>query len=539
MKWQKTGLAAAGVMALAALSGAAQAQQLRVGLASEATSMDPQFHNLATNTQIRFNIFESLIQQDAQQMLEPSLATEWEALDDTTWRYTLRDDVTFHDGSPFTARDVIYSVCRIPLVENSPSSFSLYTQSVTDMRAEDDHTLIIETDGPNPLLPVESSTWAILSATALGADEEVTFGPGNTCEGLGEVPQQGAFNDPAASSGTGPYTLGEYTRGSQIVLNRNDDYWGDAPEWETIVLRPITSAGPRVAALLAGDVDLIESPPIQDLPRLEEAGFNVVDSLSNRVIYLALFQQEDAPGLTGTNGENPLLDQRVREAISLAVNREAIVERIMGGYAEPAGELLPPPMFGTSGRAVDAFDPDRARELLAEAGYEDGFSIVLGTPNDRYINDEQVSQAVAQMLARVGIQVNVDASTASQFFSRRNNLEFPMFLAGWGAASGEMSSPLRSLVATFDPDAGMGVTNAGRYSNPQMDEIIERAAITIDDDERSSLLQEAETIVLDDHGIIPLHYERSVWALAPGFTYEPRVDQYTLAYTVRSAESAE
>lgn len=539
MKWHNRGLAAIGLVAFTALSSAAHAQQLRIGLSSEPTSMDPQFHNLATNTQVRFNIFESLIQQDPQQMLEPSLATKWEAVDDTTWRYTLRDDVTFHDGSPFTARDVIYSICRIPLVENSPSSFSLYTQSITDMRAEGDHTLIIETDGPNPLLPVESSTWAILSASALGAEETVTFGPDNTCEGLGEVPQQAAFNDPAVSSGTGPYTLGEYTRGSQIVLNRNDDYWGDAPEWERIVLRPITSAGPRVAALLAGDVDLIESPPIQDLPRLQQEGFNVVDSLSNRIIYLALFQQEDAPGLAGTNGENPLLDQRVREAISLAVNREGIVERIMGGYAEAAGELLPPPMFGTSGRTVDAFDAERAKALLTEAGYENGFGITLGTPNDRYINDEQVAQAVAQMLARIGIQVNVDASTASQFFSRRNNLEFPMFLAGWGAASGEMSSPLRSLVATFDPDAGMGVTNAGRYSNPEMDKLLAEAMVTIDDEERSALLQKAETIVLDEHGIIPLHYERSVWAMAPGFTYDPRVDQYTLAYAVRSAEGDE
>lgn len=530
---------AAGLIAFGALAAQAQAQTLRIGLASEPTSMDPQFHNLATNTQVRQNVFESLIQQDPTQALEPQLATEWEAVNDTTWRYRLREGVTFHDGSPFTARDVIYSVCRIPLVENSPSSFSLYTSSVTSMTAEDDHTLIIETDGPNPLLPVESSTWAILSATAAGAEDTVTFGPNNTCEGLGEVPQQAAFNDPSVASGTGPYTLGEYTRGAQIVLNRNDGYWGEAPDWEQVILRPISSAGPRVAALLSGDVDLIESPPIQDLPRLEQSGFSVVDSLSNRVIYLALFQQENPPSITGTDGQNPLMDQRVREAISLAVNREAIVERIMGGYAEAAGELLPPPMFGTSGRAADSYDPARAQELLAEAGYPDGFGITLGTPNDRYINDEQVAQAVAQMLARVGIEVNVDASTASQFFSRRNALEFPMFLAGWGAASGEMSSPLRSLVATYDPEAGMGVTNAGRYSNPEMDEILARAMVTIDDDERSQLLQDAETLALDDHGIIPLHYERSAWAMSPKVTYVPRVDQYTLAYAVKQAEGAQ
>ncbi|MFD2236907.1 ABC transporter substrate-binding protein [Aureimonas populi] len=528
---------AAGLIAASALAGGASAQQLTIGLASEATSMDPQFHNLATNSQVRQNIFESLIAQDALQGLQPALATEWEAVDDTTWRYTLREGVTFHDGTPFTARDVIYSYCRVPLVENSPSSFSIYTQSVTAMRAEGDHTLIVETNGPNPLMPVESSTIAILSADAAGAEEEVVFN-GEGCEGMGTVPQATAFNDPAVSVGTGPYKLVEFTRGAQLVLSRNDDYWGEAPHWERVVLRPITSAGPRVAALLSGDVDLIESPPIQDLPRLEQAGFNVVDTLSNRVIYLAPFQEDEAPSLTGTDGANPMTDPRVRQAMSLAINREAIVERIMNGYAEPAGELLPPPMFGTSGRAVDPYDPARAQELLAEAGWPDGFGVVLGTPNDRYINDEQVAQAVAQMLTRIGIRTQVDATTASQFFSRRNNLEFPLYLAGWGASSGEMSSPLKSLVATYDREAGMGVTNAARYSSEELDTILREAMVTIDDEERSRLLQEAETIALDDFGILPLHYERSAWAMKPEIAYEPRVDQYTLAFAVRPADAS-
>lgn len=521
-------------VAIVAISaGGAAAQDLTIGLSSEPTSMDPQFHNLATNTQVRLNIFESLIAQDAVQGLEPSLATEWEALDDTTWRYRLRENVKFHDGTPFTARDVIYSVCRVPLIENSPSSFTIYTQSITDMRAEDDHTLVIETAGPNPLLPVESSTWAILSANASGAEETVTFGR-DGCEGMGTLPASNDFNSPDVAVGTGPYKLQEFTRGSQLVLARNADYWGEAPDWERVVMRPITSAGPRVAALLSGDVDLIESPPIQDIPRLEDAGFKVVDSLSNRVIYLAMYQQdENAPGMEGTDGKNPLLDPSVREAISLAIDRGAIVERIMGGYAEPAGELLPPPMFGTSGRAVDPYDPERAKELLAEAGYEDGFKMVLGTPNDRYINDEQVAQAVAQMLTRIGIEIQVDASTASQFFSRRNQQEFPIYLAGWGAASGEMSSPLKSLVATYDPDAGMGVTNPGRYSSPGLDAALREAMVTIDDEKRSELLQKAETTALDAFGIIPLHYERTAWAMKPGLDYEPRVDQYTLAFDVK------
>ena len=520
---------------LAAVAMPVTAQNLTLGLKSEATSMDPQFHQLSTNIQVHKNIFETLTRQDAVQKVGPGLASEWEAVDETTWRFKLREGVKFHDGTDFTARDVIYSFCRVPLVENSPSAFTIYTAGVTDIIAEDDHTVIFKTAATNPLFPAEIWSIAIVSADTLGAGDDLAFGPQGACTGMGEVPQSPAFNDPAVAVGTGPYTLNAYTRGSELTLSRFDGYWGGMPAWENVIMRPITSDGPRVAALLAGDVDLIESPPIQDIPRLKEADFKIVDALSNRVIYLAMRQEEGAPSIEGTDGKNPLMDVRVREAISIAINRDAIAERIMGGYAKPAGELLPPPMFGASGRAVDTYNPDRAKELLAEAGYPDGFTMTLGTPNDRYINDEQVAQAVAQMLARIGIAINVDASTASQFFSRRNALEFTIFMAGWGAASGEMSSPLKSLVATYNAETGMGPTNAGRYSNPAMDEVLVRAMSTIDDTARDQLLQEAGTIVLNDFGIIPLHFEQTVWAMKPEFDYEPRVDQYTMASEVKAA----
>lgn len=535
MKHISTTIAAAALATLMVAPGHAAEDELTIGLKSEPTSMDPQFHNLATNTQVLQNIFQSLTGQDAVQKVQPELATEWKAVDDTTWEFKLRDGVKFHDGSDFTANDVIYSVCRIPVVKNSPSSFSIYTRQITDMQAKDPHTLVIKTDGPDPLLPVESSTWAILSAKASGGTDKVTFKVGG-CEGMGTLPESESFNSPKVAVGTGPYKLEKFTRGNEMVLTRNDDYWGEKADWKTVVMRPITSDGPRVAALLAGDVQMIESPPTQDMQRIKDAGFSVVGALSNRVIYLAMDQDGDAPGISGTDGKNPLLDKKVREAISLSINRKAIVDRIMGGLAEPAGELLPPPMFGSSGRAVDAYDPDKAKKLLEEAGYPDGFQIVLGTPNDRYINDAKVAQAIAQMLARVGIKVQVDASTASQFFSKRNGLKFPMYMAGWGASSGEMSSPLKSLVTTYDPDHGMGVTNAGRYSNPEMDKVLKEAMVTIDDEKRSDLLQKAETMVLDDYGIIPLHYEKTMWALAKGITYEPRVDQYTLAFKVKKSD---
>ena len=517
-----------------ALSGAAQAADLAIGLKSEATSMDPQFHQLSTNSQVLLNIFEGLTNQDPLQKVTSALATKWETVDDTTWRFTLRDGVKFQNGSAFSPRDVIYTYCRVPLVANSPSSFTIYTAAITDVTAADGNAVMIKTDGPNPLLPTDVANLPILSADAAGAEATVTYKPGGKCEGMGKVPQSTDFNSAQMTVGTGPYKLGSFVRGSQIVLTRYDGYWGTKPDWDKVTLRPITSDGPRVAALLSGDVDMIESPPIQDLSRIKGAGYTVIDALSNRVIYLAMDQDGSAPGISGVNGKNPLLDRKVREAISLAINRPAIVERIMGGYAQAAGELLPPPMFGTSGRAVDKYDPKRAKQLLTEAGYPDGFGITLGTPNDRYINDAQVAQAVAQMLARIGIKTDVDAQTASQFFSRRNKMEFPMYMSGWSASSGEMSSPLKSLVETYNKEAGAGPTNAGRYSNPEMDKLLKTAMTTIDNTKREALLRDAEKMVLDDYGIIPLHYEQTVWALKKGLTYAPRVDQYTIASDVHA-----
>lgn len=528
----KTLALAAAFAALAAT--AAGAKDLTIGLSAEASSIDPHFHQLTPNNQVRLNIFESLIAQDETQKLIPSLATKWEAIDDTSWRFTLRQGVKFSNGDPFTARDMIYSVCRVPLVKDSPSPFTTYTKIIASMEAENYHSLIIKTVAPDPIFPIEMSQIGILSASANGVTGPVTY-KRDACENIGTPPQSTDFNKPEVAVGTGPYKLVSYTRGDRIVLEPNPGYWGDKPAWDKVTLRPITSDGPRVAALLAGDVDMIETPPVQDVERIRKAGFTVVQGLSNRVIYLHMDQEGDAPSLTAPGGKNPLLDGRVRAAMSKAINRKGIAERIMGGMAQAAGELLPAPMFGTIGREPEAFDPEGAKKLMVEAGYPDGFEITLGTPNDRYVNDEKIAQAVAQMLARINIKVKVDAGTASQFFSRRNKQEFPFYLSGWSSSTGEISSPLVTLVATYDKATGRGGTNAGRYSNPKMDALVNEATRTIDDAKRADLLRQAQTVVLDDHGILPLHFEVTAWAYKPDLDYKPRTDQYTLAFDVKPA----
>ena len=282
---------------------------------------------------------------------------------------------------------------------------------------------------------------------------------------------------------------------------------------------------------------MIGKPPTQDIEQLKaNENINIVTGLSNRVIYLHFdHQQEPTPGVNGGTGKNPFKDVRVRQAVSKAINREAIVARIMGGIAQPAGQLLPPGMFGSNpDLKVEKYDPEGAKKLLAEAGYPDGFTLVLGTPNDRYINDEKIAQAVAQMLSRVGIKTTVDASTKSVFFKRRNKYEFSFYMAGWGSGTGEMSSPLRALVATRDKDRGYGGTNRGRYSNAKLDGLIEQALQTVDEKAREKLLMEASKVAMEDYAILPLHYEVTPWALRKGLTYDARADQYTLATGVKS-----
>ncbi|RDI54891.1 ABC transporter substrate-binding protein [Microvirga subterranea] len=532
MKQQTTILA--GALAALLLGGHAFAAELRIGTAAEPSSLDPHYHNLTPNNTVRRHIFESLVDQDAKQRLIPALAESWRAVDDKTWEFKLRKGVKFHDGSEFTAQDFVYTLCRIPNVANSPSSFTLYTKGVDAVETPDPYTIIVKTAAPYPLLPVEMTTFGIISAKAAGG-EKVTFDKAG-CK-ADSWPATQAFNDGTLTIGTGPFKLAEYRKGERIVLDRNPDYWGTKPEWDKVTFRPITSDGPRMAALLAGDVDLVDEPPLQDLERLrKDPKVSVVETLSNRVVYLALDQAEPTPTIKGTDGKNPLRDIRVREALSLAIDREAIVKRIMNNTAEPAAQLLAPGLFGTNPDLKVKSDQKKAKELLTAAGYPNGFELTIGTPNDRYINDEKIAQAVAQMYSRIGIKTQVDAATVNVFFSRRNKGEFSVYLAGWSAATGEASSPLKSLVATRIKEKGFGPTNYTSYSNPKLDELLTKALATVDDAAREKLLAETMKVAMEDYAVLPLHYEVTSWAMRKGLSYEPRADQYTLAASIRSAK---
>ncbi len=328
-----------------------------------------------------------------------------------------------------------------------------------------------------------------------------------------------------------------------MVLKANYGYWGGEEPWDRITFKILTNSAARVAALLSGDVQMIETVPTSDIAKLSgDPKYSLADKVSNRVIYIHLNQSTEKapPYVTTKDGKpldrNPFRDARVRKALSMAVNRDAIVDRIMEKKAVPASQLLPDIFPGTSRKLKPVkFDPEGAKKLLADAGYPNGFALTIHGPNNRYINDDKVAQAIASSYARAGITAKVETMPASVYFGKATNLEFGYMLLGWGTESNEQGSSLRSLLATYNPAKGMGVTNRGRYSNPALDKLISEALVTMDEKKREALIQQAAEVAMNDTALIPLHYEVSTWATAKSLRYTPRTDQYTLAMELRPA----
>ena len=519
---------AAALLALTTLAAAppsAQAKDLTIALASEPTSIDPHFHNLSPNNALAMHFFDALVIFDEKQRPTPGLAVSWKPVDDLTWEFKLRKGVKFHDGSPFTADDVVFTFNRAGNVPNSPSSFGIYTKGKTAVKI-DDYTVHIKTPKPYPLMVSDVTAVEIVSK--------------KNGEGATTVD----YNSGKATIGTGPYKFVEYVPGDRIVMKANPDYWGGKPKWDNVTLKPIKSAPSRVAALLAGDVDVIEGVPTSDVARLKkDKRLQLSSGISNRIIYLHLdHARDDSPYVKAVDGgpiKNPLKKLKVRQAISKAINRKAIVARVMEGLAIPAGQLLPEGFVGVSPNLKpEPYDLAGAKKLLKEAGYPDGFQLTLHGPNDRYINDAKIAEVIGQMLTRLGLKMKVETMTRSVFFKQASRggpdgtPKFSFILVGWGAGTGEASSPLKSLLATYDKSKGMGASNRGRYSNPAMDKVLEQALATVDDKARAALLAKATEIAIKDLGIIPLHYQVNTWGAKKGISYRARTDERTVAMMV-------
>src|SRR5690349_16004075 len=358
---------AAGLVALTLTAPAAYAQTLKIGLSSEPTAIDPHYHDLTPNNALNNHIYEGLTRANADLKIQPSLAVSWSNRDDRTWVFKLREGVKFSNGAPFTADDVIYSFCRI--LNNETGIAASFTEPVKKMEKvfkEDDHTVVIVTRNADPLVLSDLTQTFIISKAAAKVDK-VVFDPDSKCGVTAPWPTVSQFNDGSMAIGTGPYKLKSYTKGGAIELVRNDAYWGEKPQWAEIRFAAVTNAGPRLAGLLAGDFDLIENPAARDLGRTKgNDKFAHIVRASNRVIYLQMDQREESPFVRSEKG-NPMRDVRVRRAMSMAIDRKAIAQRIMDGAAQPANQFLPGEMFGAMPDAPElAYDPQGAKKLLGE-----------------------------------------------------------------------------------------------------------------------------------------------------------------------------
>ncbi|WP_426958881.1 ABC transporter substrate-binding protein [Muricoccus radiodurans] len=516
---------AAVAAALPAFGDAAVAQTLNVAVGAPVTSLDPHYHALSPNYAAAEHIFDSLTAFDANARVVARLAESWRPVEESVWEFRLRPNVRFHNGNAFTAEDVAFTIARVPTVPNSPSSYGIYTRAIQRVEVVDPLTVRFHTNGPYPLLPVDLAQVEMLDSEhhANATTEE--------------------FNSTRLAMGTGPFRILSHRNGERIEYARNDAYFGDRPHWARVNYRMITNDAARTAALLSGDVDFIDQVPTSDIAKLRADGrvaLSEIDGL--RLIYLALDHSRDGatPFALGEDGRplprNPLRDVRVRRALSMAIDRQAITDRVMEGASTPSMQLLPPTGFGAiPGLVAGRPDPDGARRLLTEAGYPNGFRLTLHGPNDRYMNDARIIQAVGQMWTRIGVRTQVEGQPWAAFVARAGRQELSAFLVGWGTSSGEASNPLRSLLATANPGRGFGGSNRGRYSNPEMDARMEEALRTLDDGRREALLREATQIAMDDVGIIPIHTQKNIWGMRRGLVHDARADELTRAQDVRPA----
>ncbi|MDR3532710.1 MAG: ABC transporter substrate-binding protein [Rhodopila sp.] len=504
----------------------ARAADITVAWAAAASSADPHFHAVTPNNTLAYHVFSALTRTDPKGAVGPGLAESWEVKDDRTWVFHLVS-TNFQDGTPFTANDVIYSLCRTLKAVGPTQSFVEVPKTVAMAEVIGPHTIVFHTHEPDPTVPALLAGYSVLSAHTAGAAADIRFDPANQC-GV-PLPPSSDFDNLKMANGTGPYRLTRYVSGDVAVLEANRTYFGAPPHWDRVTIRPVPNTGARTAGLLAGDYDLIENPAAQDLPAIKvKGGLAYTTTPSDRIIFLQPDIGRTPSPLVEAGGKNPLADKRVREAISLAIDRRAIAERLMDGLAVPAdqyvteglpGHLAAPPKL--------AFDPARARQLLAEAGYPNGFDLTISATNDRYINDAKVVQALGQFLSRVGIRAKVDAMTQTMFFPRRAKREFSLAMGGWGYSPLSTISVLRTWVVTTDLARGIGGSNYGSYHSEAFDNAFLPALTDLDEPSRDRRLQEATRIALTDNAIIPLYWETSVWAFKDRYTYVGRSDQVT------------
>lgn len=514
MTFKKTLLASVigAALAATALPASVSAETLRIGYAADPETLD--IHEQLSGGMLRLShlAFDPLVRWTQDFQFEPRLATSWEQVDDTTVRLSLRDDVTFHSGNPFTAADVVWTLERL---KESPDYRAIF-EPIAGAEAVDEHTVEITTDGPYPLL-------LNLATYIFPMDSQFYSGTTEDGHDRGEIVKAGNSFASRNISGTGPFIVTERRQGVRVEMERFDDYWDEGSEGNVshIVLTPIAENAARVSALLSGGVDFIDAVPPNDLERVREAqGVDLVEVPGTRIIGLQLNQAR----------VEAFADRRVRQAVAYAINQEGIADRLMRGFATPAAQFSPPGYSGHNPELTPRYDLERAQALMAEAGYADGFSIDMIAPNNRYVNDAQIAQAVANMLARINIDVNLRTMPLAQYWPEYDERTSDMAMIGWHADTEDSANFFQYLSACIDTETGAGQYNYGSYCNEEIDALVARADRETDTQARNAMLQEAEAMLHEDAGYIMLHWQNLAYGARDGVDIAPVVNALDFPY---------
>ncbi len=509
------------IAAISALSFAcavaANAEPFRWAGTTDPQTLDPHAVNSAPVLGFLNNVYEGLVRRGKDMTIEPALAVSWEPIGSGAgWRFKLREGVTFHDGAEFTAEDVLFSYQR---ASDEASDTRSWFSPVSDVQVVDDYTVDILTTAPNPIFPDSIANWMIMDSGWATANDAA-------------LPDKESGNFATLNAnGTGAFMVSDRQPGLTTSLVPFADWWDEATHNITeATFTPIDNPATAVAALLSGDVDMINPVPIQDAARVDEReGTRVIRGIEARVIMLAFGHEADTLKYTAMAGEkNPFQDVRVREAVAKSVNVDAILQTIMRGSAEAASQLVSPAMrgFSPANATRPAYDPEGAKALLAEAGYGDGFSFGLKCPNNRYLNDEAVCQAVTGMLAQVGITAELDAMPVQNYWPELREDNFDMYLLGWSPGTFDHEHPVRFLVTTPNEEKKLGSWNFGGFSNERIDELLPMIQSEIDDAKRQAMIDETVQIYQSEHAYVPLYVQPLVWGTRDNIELTQRPDNF-------------
>jgi peptide/nickel transport system substrate-binding protein len=482
----------------------AQATTLRWAAQNDILTFDPHSQNHTTTITLVMHVYESLTRYGKKYDIEPSLATDWKQISPTQWRFNLRKNVKFHDGTPFTADDVVFSYGRI---KQPQGTMQIYVDGVKEVRKIDDHTVDFILAGPDPVLLRKLTDFRIMSKV---------WSEKNRAQNVQDAKAKEESYASRNANGTGAYILKGWEPDKRLVLAANPNWWDKREGNVTdVIYTPIKADATRVSALLAGDVDLVTDLPTQDVARLKQnASLKVIEGHEVRTIFIGLDQHNNELQYSDVKGKNPFKDVRVRRALNMAVDREAIKRVTMRGLSIPAALMIAPGVHGYSDELdkVAAADPGGAKKLLAEAGYPNGFEFTLDCPNNRYVNDEKVCQAIVSMWAKAGVRAKLNAIPFANFIPKILNFDSSMYMLGWGVATFDGLYTLQSLVRTKTTGAD-GSFNLGRVSDPKLDNTIDAIKIATDPKARDALLREALLKTRDEAYYIPLHHQMRPWAM--------------------------